>query len=1247
MKRFCRFAFFALLALPCGAAPTTYYVATNGLDTGVYDGLSWAAPFKTISNAVVRTVNTDVVLVSNGVYTLGATIVVTNAITLRGINGSGATVINGNNGVRCMVVSNASAVVDGFSIIRGSFSGSPGGAGVCCYSGSVVSCVITGNTHHTSGGDSAGGGGVWLTSGLVSNCTIAGNTSLYSGGGIRLGGTNAIVSHCRILNNYADVRASGVVAAGGGTFRNCLIAGNWSVGVGAVLLGGSSLMQNCTVVGNISPTNNAVNAGSTAVIANSIIRDNTYLLAPGPTNFGASTPTITYSCLEFPYTGVGNMATNPVFWDPAATNYALSTGSPCIDAGTNGSWTAGTDLAGNPRIANSQCDIGAYEYTVGALTCAVTALPAQGLAPLDVSLSAKAYGLNTNNLYYRWSYTNSATINEEGTDKQSISHTYPAGLFMVTLTVSNQAGDVARDDQLLKVSAPTCHVSKAGTHVYPFVDWTTAATTIQAAVDAAVAGATVLLTNGVYTNSSAELTLSEGIKLTSVNGTGVTFIVGSTGVRCLFMNHPSAVVERVTLRNGGNTGQGGCVYIRYGTVQDSIIRSASLTGGGSTGGGGGAYMLMGTLSNCLVMANKNNNTAAGTGIRVAGNSLVTHCIIKDNSNTSSGQGVGIFLDAGTIRNSLICSNTSATSSAGVGMAAGARMENCTVAGNSGQGGITGAFYVANGAIIVNSIVRDNFYSVSTPTNFGVYTNPVISYSNLEFPWPGESNLCTNAAFMDPAVFNYTLQGSSPCVDAGTNLSWMVAGSKDLAGNPRVGNNRADMGAYELTLGDLTCSIVASPTRGLSPLPVSLEASVIGSNTNGLYYRWSFTNSMVIDSEGADKKVVTYDYAPGSPTATLVVSNEAGQVAQDTQDFKISAPTCHVARTGFNIPSFPYDSWATAASNIHDAVNAAVGGAVVLVTNGTYAVTQQLALAEAITVCSVNGAAVTTIDAGGSPIRRCFYLTDTGAVVRGLTLYRGSHAEQGGGVYMSYGTVADCAISNCTIAGGGTTGGGGGVYVVNGMVSNCVISGNSVASHGGGVRLAGANGLVTDCTIRSNQTTSVANNYGQGGGVVVEAGTLRNCLIVGNTASNNGGGLSIGPGTMQSCSVVGNQSAGTEGGGVRVLGSSVVIVNSIVRDNVYREGTPTNFGTGLPTVSFSCLEFPWAGTQNIATDPFFLNAAAGDYRPGWYSPCRNAGTNQDWMAQAKDLAGAARIQFRVVDMGAYEALPLPGAIFMIQ
>jgi hypothetical protein len=36
-----------------------------------------------------------------------------------------------------------------------------------------------------------------------------------------------------------------------------------------------------------------------------------------------------------------------------------------------------------------------------------------------------------------------------------------------------------------------------------------------------------------------------------------------------------------------------------------------------------------------------------------------------------------------------------------------------------------------------------------------------------------------------------------------------------------------------------------------------------------------------------------------------------------------------------------------------------------------------------------------------------------------------------------------------------------------------------------------------------------------------------------------------------------------------------------------------------------------------------------------------------MAQAKDLAGAARIQFRVVDMGAYEALPLPGAIFMIQ
>ncbi len=1250
MKKLSCIAIFAAFAMSCGAA-TTYYVATNGVDTGANDGLSWAQPFKTINKAVAQT-DSVLVLVSNGVYSLGATIQIANAITVRSLNGAAATVIDGSNTVRCLMTSNANAVVDGFTITRGrTASPNTQGAGVLCYAGLVANCVITSNTISVGAGNGVteGGAGVFLVSGTVSNCLIGYNTANGNppGGGIRLGGASALVTHCRITGNYAGAVGSGAHAAAGGTFRNCLIFRNLSdvTTCGAVYLSGGAVMQNCTVTANTSLKTSAVNVGS-AVIANSIIRDNIYLLS-APTNFVAS-PAITYSCLEFPYTGTGNVCTNPIFWDPAATNYSLSPGSPCLDAGTNGSWTTGTtDLAGNPRVGNSQCDMGAYEYTLGALTCSVAASPERGLAPLNVTLTAKTYGSNTNGLYYRWSYTNNAVIDQEGLGAQTVSRIYPAGgLFTVTLVVSNQAGEVAQDSQLLKISAPTCYVSRAGTQIYPYADWATAATNVQAAVDAAVAGATVLLTNGNYTNTMKDLTISDAITLTSVNGMASTFIVGG-GYRCLFLDNPSAVVERVTLKNPvGRNGSGGCVYIRTGTLREARTTAGQLNGGGSTGGGAGAYVIDGTLSNCLVDANGNNNTSAGTGVRLAGNGLVTHCTIKDNYCTSAtaGQGVGISVDTGgTVRNSLIYSNYCSATVAGANLAIGARMENCTVAGNYGPGGPSnGAVAVANGSIIVNSIIRDNIYTVMAPTGFSAAT-PVITYCDTEFPWPGESNLCTNALFMDPAAFNFNLAGSSPCIDAGSNLSWTVAGEKDLAGNPRVSNGRVDLGAYELTLGALTCSIMASPTRGLSPLPVALEASVVGANTSGLYYRWSFTNGAVIDLEGNDKQAVTNNYGPGTPTVTLLVSNAVGEVAQNTQNLKISAPTCYVARAGFNTSTFPYTNWATAASNILDAVNEAVAGTVVLVSNGFYSLTQQVTLAEAITVRSVNGSLGTTVDGGGAV--RCFYLQDPGAMVQGLTLSRGYNAEQGGCVYLSYGTVADCVITNGNVPGGGSTGGGGGAYMINGLVSNCMIYGSSVAEHGGGVYVTGA-GLVTHCLIQSNRANGTAAQASAGGGAFLSGGTLRNCLVAQNQATN-GGGVSLNAAIMENCTVISNTSAGTSGGAVQALLSSSVIVNSIVRDNIYQDGIPVSFG-GTPSVSYSCLEFAMAGVSNIAVVAQFKNPAARDYSLASGSPCINAGTNLAWMtANAVDLAGKKRVEMRIVDMGAYEYPTSPGTVYSLR
>ena len=66
--------------------------------------------------------------------------------------------------------------------------------------------------------------------------------------------------------------------------------------------------------------------------------------------------------------GVWDIAQNgldiaPLFYDPVNSDYHLRGGSACIDAGTNAlALLPGTDLDGNPRIANSLVDMGAYEF---------------------------------------------------------------------------------------------------------------------------------------------------------------------------------------------------------------------------------------------------------------------------------------------------------------------------------------------------------------------------------------------------------------------------------------------------------------------------------------------------------------------------------------------------------------------------------------------------------------------------------------------------------------------------------------------------------------------------------------------------------------------------------------------------------------------------------------------------------------------------------------------------------------------
>ena len=692
--------------------------------------------------------------------------------------------------------------------------------------------------------------------------------------------------------------------------------------------------------------------------------------------------------------------------------------------------------------------------------------------------------------------------------------TYPAGVAATaTVTIVEQA------------SACTRYVwQDSPDPAYPFDAWSNAAHTIQEAVDAAVPGDLVLVTNGVYETGSRatpgytqpnRVIITNDVTVRSVNGPEVTTIKGqgprgTNAMRCVYM--PAGTLIGFTLTNGctrtdgeGDYDQNGGGLNAFPPGRTAVVSNCILTGNAAYNSGGSTH---GTLYNCVIRGNSAARAAGGSSC-----STLNNCALEDNVATYYGGGA----DQCTLN-------------------------NCTLTGNTAANG-GGAYHCT----LNNSIAYGNSGTSGANVNW-----VTCSYSCVDPLQSGTGNIAADPRF----VFGAHIAADSPCIGRG---SVAYASGTDIDGEawqnpPAMGCDEPAAGA---ATGTLSVAINAGASGAVVGAEIAFEADIVGRSTSN---RWDFGDG----ASAANAASVAHAWAAaGEYAVVLTAYNDTypdGVAATATVAIVEQAPACtrYVWQDSPD-PAYPFDAWNNAAHTIQEAVDAAIPGDEVLVTNGVYEtgtrvtpgllLLNRVVITNGIVVRSVNGPEVTVIKGQGprgSNAVRCVYMP-AGTLI-GFTLINGhtrtdgeGARDQNGGGLNAYPPGQAAVVSNCILTGNAAYNSGGSTF---GTLYNCLIIGNSAARAAGGSSC----GTLYNCALEDN----VATYYGGG----ADQCTLNNCTLTENTAMYGGGAYHC------------------------------TLNNSIAYGNSGSSGENVSW----VTCNYSCVAPLQSGTGNVAEDPIFVSGA---------------------------------------------------------
>ena len=281
-----------------------------------------------------------------------------------------------------------------------------------------------------SNADGRGGGGGVHVQGASATVVRSSFTSNVGGGGHRFGGGGGAavfmgtltLDHCQLTLNEGG--PEGTVAGGGAitcesgtlTITACAVHANLGglyggtnptsprVSGGILSFSTMLLMENCVLAANVStaatlnvpggltssparrrsgharsrvirvserlaPGSSRPGAG--VLVANTIVWGN---VPAGLLATGTATASVSYSCLQAPISGTGNIVTDPLFVSASTGDLSLTSASPCIDAGDPALAAPDLDLNGLFRRIDGNLDavmranMGAIEFTNVRLT---------------------------------------------------------------------------------------------------------------------------------------------------------------------------------------------------------------------------------------------------------------------------------------------------------------------------------------------------------------------------------------------------------------------------------------------------------------------------------------------------------------------------------------------------------------------------------------------------------------------------------------------------------------------------------------------------------------------------------------------------------------------------------------------------------------------------------------------------------------------------------------------------------------